>query len=74
VYSGVHRRRENAIEPISPFFFWTNSPITTATTTTTTHSYGNDKDSCRWNSPDEVALREHVEAVNKKLGVEFKMS
>lgn len=38
-----------------------------------TLNYGSDPDSCRWNSPEEVALREHVDAVNKKHGVESKM-
>lgn len=35
-------------------------------------SYGEEID-CRWSSPEEVTLREHVDAVNKKLGVEYKM-
>jgi hypothetical protein len=28
--------------------------------------YGDGADSCRWNSPEEVALREHVHAINKR--------
>lgn len=32
-----------------------------------TNSYGDGgPDSCRWHSPEEVALREHVYAVNKR--------
>lgn len=38
-----------------------------------THSYGEDPDSCRWNSPEEVALSEFVHAVNRKHGVASKM-
>lgn len=37
-------------------------------------SYAENEPDCRWSSPEEVALREHVEAVNKKHGVEFKMA
>lgn len=31
---------------------------------------GSNPDSCRWNSPEEVALRQFVHAVNRKHGVE----
>ena len=37
-------------------------------------TYGDDPDSCRWNSPEEKALREHVYAINKANNVESKMS
>lgn len=37
-------------------------------------SYAENEPDCRSSSPEEVALREHVEAVNKKHGVEFKMA
>lgn len=33
-----------------------------------------DPESCRWNSPEEIALRNHVHEVNKKFGVESKMA
>ncbi len=35
-------------------------------------TYSHEADSCRWNSPQEVALKEHVRAVNERLGVEAK--
>ena len=33
--------------------------------------FGDGVDTARWKSPQEVALREHVLAVNKKYGVEM---
>ena len=32
----------------------------------------NDHDSCRWQSPEEVQLREHVYEVNRRHGVTCK--
>ena len=32
-----------------------------------TLQYGTDPDSCRWNCPEEIKIREHVYAVNKRF-------
>ena len=49
------------------------TPTATNNTNNDQHSYGDEID-CRWSSPEEVALRAHVEAANAKAGVEFKMA